>query len=45
MPPDEEVLDDYLDCAGKVRRFRLTLYAEGRFLEARELCDGEPTGG
>jgi len=41
---DKEMIDDYVDCAGKPRRFRLTLYAEGRFLDAIELRDGEPQG-
>ena len=42
--PDEQMLDEYLDCAGKRRRFRLTLSGEGRFLEAVELRDGETRG-
>ena len=44
MPPDEEMLDEYIDCAGKRRQFRLTLYAEGLFLQAIEIRDGEPVG-
>jgi hypothetical protein len=35
--PDEELVDEYLDCAGKKRQFRLRLYGEGRFLEAVEV--------
>jgi hypothetical protein len=42
--PDEEMFDEYLDCAGNRRRFRLTLYADSRFLQAIELRDGDPVG-
>lgn len=40
----KSMVDEYLDCTGKRRFFRLTLYAQGRFLEAVELLNGEPTG-
>jgi hypothetical protein len=42
--PDDERLEDFLDCTGKRRCFRLMVYAEGQFLEAREVHDGEPSG-
>lgn len=42
---DEQVMvDEYIDCTGRVRRFRLTVYAGGAFLSAIELREGEPTG-
>ncbi len=34
-----EDAEPFLDCTGAVRRFRVGTYAEGRFLEARELRD------
>lgn len=41
---DDQVDEDYLDCAGKKRRFRLQSYACGMFMDATELLDGEPIG-
>lgn len=38
------MVDEYLDCTGKKRFFRLSLYAHGNFFEAVELREGEPTG-
>jgi hypothetical protein len=38
------IVDDYLDCTGRMRHFKLEPYAEGLFLEAVELRDGEPVG-
>lgn len=37
-------VEKYVDCAGDSRTFRLRVYAEGRFLEAVELRNGEPSG-
>jgi hypothetical protein len=42
--PDEMRVEEYLDAAGKSRRFRLQIYAGGRFLEAREIRDDAPSG-
>lgn len=40
-----QVMDeDYLDCTGRKRKFRLQSYARGMFLDATELLDGEPIG-
>jgi hypothetical protein len=46
MTDDDEqvIVDEYIDCTGRVRRFRLTVYAGGAFLSAIELRQGEPTG-
>ena len=44
MHDDEDVEDEFLDCTGKKRRFRLQSYAGGRFLEATELLDDEAVG-
>ena len=41
---DEEMLEDFIDCTGKRRRFRLMVYAAGQFLEAREVHDHEASG-
>lgn len=42
---DEETFhEDFLDCTGRKRRFRLQPYATGRFLDAVEMLDGEPVG-
>ena len=39
---DEGVqINEYLDCTGKLRTFRLQVYANGNFLEAREVLLGE----
>src|SRR5438034_3191435 len=38
MDDDESMIDEYLDAAGMVRTFRLTVHAGGRFLEAIERC-------
>lgn len=40
----EEMVDDYLDCTGATRRFRLSVYAEGRFLQAIELRGADSIG-
>lgn len=40
----ESRIDEYLDCTGKKRTFRLSVYAFGNFLEAVELRAGEATG-
>ncbi len=37
-------VEEFLDCAGKRRRFVLQVYADGRFLEARELLAGDVPG-
>ncbi|MGH7820716.1 MAG: hypothetical protein ACREQ9_13175, partial [Candidatus Binatia bacterium] len=42
--PQESAIDEYLDCTGKKRFFRLSLYARRNFLDAIELRDGEPIG-
>ena len=39
-----ERIDEYLDCTGKKRRFRLQGYARGMFLDATEILDGEAVG-
>lgn len=45
MSDDDGVMvDEYLDCAGKTRRFRIEPFAEGLFLSAVELRD-DPDGG
>jgi hypothetical protein len=46
MTDDAEatMVDEYVDCTGQVRRFRLIVYAGGAFLDAIELKDGEPIG-
>ncbi len=37
------MIDDFLDCTGRIRRFRLSVYAYGQFLEAaEEREDGKP---
>jgi hypothetical protein len=40
----EPMIDMYFDCAGRKRRFRLELVAEGLFLEAFEMRDDEREG-
>lgn len=40
----EHADEEYLDCAGTSRTFRLSTYADGLFLEAAEFRKGEPTG-
>lgn len=37
-------IEEFLDCAGKRRRFRLQVYANGRFLEAREILADDVPG-
>lgn len=44
MHDDETMEDEFLDCTGKKRRFRLQSYAGGRFLDATELLDGQAVG-
>ena len=44
MSSETPMVDEYLDCTGRKRRFKLEVYAEGLFLEAVELRDGEPVG-
>lgn len=41
---DDTMLEDYLDCAGKRRRFRLQGYALGMFLDATEMLPGDAMG-
>lgn len=41
---NETAIEEYLDCTGKKRRFRLQSYARGMFLDATEVLDGEPIG-
>ena len=41
---DEPMIDTYLDCTGRTRRFRLELVAEGLFLEAVEDREDEVHG-
>lgn len=36
--------EEFLDCAGTRRTFRLSIDANGLFLEAAEIRKGEPTG-
>jgi hypothetical protein len=43
QPPDESMIDEHLDCTGRMRRFRIETYAAGNFLHAVELRpDGAP---
>lgn len=42
--PDAPSTEDYLDCAGRLRTFRLQAIAGGLFLEAVELRSGEAAG-
>src|SRR5439155_15954679 len=44
MDDPESMIDEYLDAAGIVRTFRLTVYAGGGFLEAVERRDDTWTG-
>lgn len=44
MQRDETLEEDFLDCTGKKRRFRIQSYAAGMFLDATELLDGEAVG-
>ena len=44
MDDPESMIDEYLDAAGVVRTFRLTVYAGGGFLEAVERRDDTWTG-
>jgi hypothetical protein len=44
MHDDHTMEDEFLDCTGKKRRFRLQSYAGGRFLDAVELLDGQAVG-
>lgn len=37
-------VEEYVDCAGDTRTFRLRVYAEGRFLDAVEVRNGELNG-
>jgi hypothetical protein len=41
---EESMTDEFLDCTGRVRTFRLSVYAAGRFLEAVELLGGGERG-
>jgi hypothetical protein len=41
---DDTMVDEYLDCTGRKRRFLLQAYAGGMFLSATELLNGDPTG-
>lgn len=43
---DESMIDDFLDCTGRVRRFRVGPFPSpgGLFMEAIELKDGVATG-
>jgi len=41
---DKVMTEDFLDCNGKTRVFRLGLSVHEDFLQAMELKDGEPTG-
>jgi hypothetical protein len=41
---DELMVDEYVDCTGRLRRFRLAVYAGGRFLRAVELRDRDEPG-
>ncbi len=43
-PDETTMVEDFLDCTGKKRTFRLASYAGGQFLAATELIDGEPIG-
>jgi hypothetical protein len=40
----DDAAEDFVDCAGKRRRFVLQVYAGGRFLEAREILAGGVPG-
>ena len=42
--PDKPMVDEYLDCSGNKRKFELSVYAGGRFLQAVELRRGERSG-
>jgi hypothetical protein len=44
MNAHEPMIDTYVDCTGRKRRFRLELVAEGLFLEAFEQRDDEREG-
>lgn len=41
---DDSRIEDYLDCTGKTRRFRLQSYARGSFLSATEILDDQACG-
>ena len=44
MEDGDSMVDEYLDAAGVIRTFRLTVYAGWQFLEAVERRDGTWTG-
>jgi hypothetical protein len=44
MHDNDTMEDEFLDCTGKKRRFRLQSYAGGMFLDATELLDGQAVG-
>jgi hypothetical protein len=44
MDDDETMEDEFLDCTGKKRWFRLQSYAGGMFLDATELLDDQAVG-
>ena len=44
IPQIAPLFDEHLDCAGKKRRFRLSVYAGGRFAEAVEVLGGDRFG-
>ncbi|MFO7566255.1 MAG: hypothetical protein R6X02_26670 [Enhygromyxa sp.] len=41
---DDTMVDEFLDCTGKRRKFRLHSYARGMFLDATEILAGETVG-
>lgn len=40
----DDLVEEFVDCAGETRAFRFRVYAEGRFLDATEIREGEPSG-
>lgn len=42
--PDEPIIDEYLDCNGRKRRFQIQPISHGLFLEAHELRDDDVAG-
>jgi hypothetical protein len=44
MTDDDSIIEEFLDCTGCIRRFRLSVYANGRFLEAAEQREGGEPG-
>lgn len=44
MTDDGSMVDEYLDCTGRIRRFRLSVYGDGRFLEAVEQPEDDAPG-